>query len=72
MTVRDGVEIDTSNLHPGVIFVQDPRTRYTVAIEAATGEPIGLCQNGAELPTSHALWRIVNAASDEREPRRDD
>lgn len=69
-TERNGVEIDTSRHHPGVVFIQDVRTRATVAIDVADGTPFG-AWGIADLPASHALWREVDACQDERVPRRD-
>lgn len=55
------ITIDDKPTHPGIVFLQDEATRYTVALDAKTGAICGL-KTGTPWPApARAVWDMAGA-----------
>ena len=61
MTAGRQIDIDTSNAHPTITFLQDRATRDTIAVDRVSGEVVGVWRPAAvrvsELDARAAAYR---------------
>ena len=55
------ITIDDKDTHPGILFLQDSKTLYTVALDAKTGDICGH-KTGKPWPAeAQAVWDMASA-----------
>lgn len=68
---HDGVLIDARRDHPTVIFLQDPETRFTLAVSREHGDVIGVEMGECRGKRIAAVWDALYAYQRELDaPRR--